>query len=219
MFNDMAVLYTGTDPSNLMTEKSVIHCPLIKIEPRSFDEPSIQAVFDDIPKYTHIVFTSKNAVDIFCDFVKSAGFTLSDIHGTVIAVGQATAKKLKHTGIEVDLVAAAEHQEGIVEELQLLDLQNAYMFLPRSSRSRPVIESFLIETCIRHQTCDLYDTVVNEPKTLPDLNLIDEIIFTSPSTVLAFLQIFSAIPKDKKITATGPVTEKALLGVLNGTKI
>ncbi|MCB1108574.1 MAG: uroporphyrinogen-III synthase [Chlamydiia bacterium] len=207
----MTVLYTGTDPSNFYTEKPLIHCPLIKIVPRSFQERKIQVVFEDLPKYTHLVFTSKNAVPIFFDFVQQAGYKLEDTKALVIAVGKATAEVLKQFQFKVDLIAKDEHQEGIIAELEWLDLENAYFLLPKSSLSRPELENYLIRRSIRFQACDLYDTETHKPSKLPNLDEVDEIVFTSPSTVLAFLQIFSAIPKDKKITPVGPVTARALL--------
>ena len=82
--------------------------------------------------------------------------------------------------------------------------------MPRSSRSRPVIAQFFQEKEIRYQACDLYDTVTQALKPKPDLKLVDEIVFTSPSTVSAFLEIFGKLPKDKKLTAIGPVTQEML---------
>ena len=67
--------------------------------------------------------------------------------------------------------------------------------------------------------CPIYDTRTVQPKVVPDLTKVDEIVFTSPSTVKAFLDVFSEIPQDKKLTTIGPVTEQALYGVLYGNEI
>jgi uroporphyrinogen-III synthase len=40
--------------------------------------------------------------------------------------------------------------------------------------------------------------------------MFDEIVFTSPSTVAAFKEIFGALPRGKKLVAIGPITEEAL---------
>jgi uroporphyrinogen-III synthase len=45
---------------------------------------------------------------------------------------------------------------------------------------------------------------------VPNLAAFDEIVFTSPSTIEAFLAIFGALPRDKILTPVGPVTEAAL---------
>jgi uroporphyrinogen-III synthase len=58
--------------------------------------------------------------------------------------------------------------------------------------------------------CDLYDTVPQKLEPIPDLNAIDEIVFTSPSTVRAFVEIFRHIPQDKTLTCLGPITQEEL---------
>jgi uroporphyrinogen-III synthase len=59
---------------------------------------------------------------------------------------------------------------------------------------------------------DLYETVAQRVEPVPDLRLFDEIVFTSPSTVDAFFEIFGHIPSGKKIVAIGPVTADRLAG-------
>jgi uroporphyrinogen-III synthase len=61
----------------------------------------------------------------------------------------------------------------------------------------------------------LYDTVTQKLEPKPDLNHVQEIVFTSPSTVLAFLEIFGALPKGKKLIAIGPITQQQLEGDRN----
>lgn len=184
----MSILYLGTHPPS----KDVIHYPIIKIVPKAIP----QHLLDE--KYTHVIFTSKNAVDL-CNI---------DLAGkTVIAIGRATAERLKGC---VPLVPEEETQEGIVELLRPLDLDDAYFFLPRSSLARKTLDNFFRKREIRYQTCDLYDTVTQKLEPLPNLDEIDEIVFTSPSTVRAFVEIFSEIPKNKKLTCQGPITEEAL---------
>jgi len=63
---------------------------------------------------------------------------------------------------------------------------------------------------VRHQVCDLYQTVFQKPGPLPDLSKVDEIIFTSPSTIKGFIAAFGAIPTNKKLTCMGPITEEEL---------
>jgi uroporphyrinogen-III synthase len=87
--------------------------------------------------------------------------------------------------------------------------------MPRSSLSRPILANFFNEREIRYQACDLYDTLSQwiEPK--PDLDQVNEVVFTSPSTVKAFLEIFGGLPKGIKCLAIGPVTQQALADLRN----
>ncbi len=210
-------LYLGTDPTEFENRGGVlghlIHYPVINIVPRSRQDPEIKRAFEEMDAYTHLIFTSKNAVNVFFSLLDRSVETLKD--KTVIAVGQVTAAHLCMQGLLPHFVAAQETQEGIVDLLQEMDLKGAYFFLPRSSLSRPVLVHFFAERGIPFQACDLYDTVSQDLGPRPDLQEIDEIIFTSPSTVKGFMEIFGALPPGKKCLAIGPVTQKALQDVLN----
>ena len=124
----------------------------------------------------------------------------------MFAVGRATAEVLER----VDCIAHIETAEGIVAELEKRDLSSANICLPRSALSRTVIPDYLHMRGVSFTAPILYDTAQRRPDPLPLLDEFDEIIFTSPSGVQAFVDIFGALPKDKQLTAMGPITEKAL---------
>jgi len=204
-------LYLGTDPAHFASQGHVtgnlIHYPVIKIVPRSLEDLELKQVYAELSKFTHVIFTSKNAVKVFFQHLASVESLKAK---TLIAIGEVTATHLSILGLSPQFVAKKETQEGVVQLLSELDLENAYFFMPRSSLSRPVIVNFFEERHIRYLACDLYDTATQILKPKPDLDQIDEIVFTSPSTVSAFLQIFGTLPKGKRLIAVGPVTEQAL---------
>lgn len=185
---------------------------MIKIVPRSAEHPEIKHALDDIAEYTHLIFTSKNAVKVFFGMFASLKLSVDILRAkTVIAIGQVTAGYLSAAGLPAHHISAEETQEGVVGLLGKLDLENAYFFMPRSSLSRPVLAHFFMQRQIRYQACDLYDTVSQEIYPKPDLDQVDEIVFTSPSTVKAFVEIFGGLPRGKKCLAIGPITQQALL--------
>lgn len=209
------ILYLGTDPTQFESQGHadghLIHYPVIKILPRSIEHPEIRLAYDDLEEYTHFIFTSKNAVKVFCEHLSELELSPHRFKTkTMIAIGEVTAAHLCAKGLPPQWTSKEETQEGVIKILSLIDLEEAYVFMPRSALSRPVLSHFFKERQIRHQTCDLYDTVTQSLDPKPDLKHIDEIIFTSPSTVKAFLEIFGQIPTDKKLFAIGPVTEEAL---------
>ena len=205
------ILYLGTDPTYFPEEGNVIHYPIIRIVPRSLKDPELKSALDDLPDYTHLIFTSKNAVRIFFEHAKKLFSDLSFLQEKQFAaVGKVTAEHLLMEGFTPSIIAKEETQEGLIKELSLLDFQDAYVFFPRSSHSRPVLLDFLQQRGVRHQACDLYDTLSHPIDPRPDLNMIDEIVFTSPSTVEAFYGLFGFIPKEKKLVVSGPITEEAL---------
>lgn len=197
------ILYLGTHPASYPAEGHLIHYPVIKLIPR----PIPRHILEDMPEYTHLIFTSKNAVAIFFQAVGKV-----DLSGkAIIAIGQSTASRLILEGYQPGHIAQEETQEGVISLLRPMDLKDGYILLPHSALARHTLENFFLERGIRHQICDLYDTVTQKIKPIPDLDTIDEIVFTSPSTVRAFVEIFSRIPDNKKLTCLGPITKEELM--------
>jgi uroporphyrinogen-III synthase len=197
------VLYLGTDPENFPDKEGLIHYPVIKTLP--LEIPC--HIWEDFAEYTHVLFTSKNAVAIFLEALKdSEGLKKKQL----IAIGKSTASKLAQTGYVPHLIAQEESQEGIIELLKTQDLHDSYIFYPRSSLARKKLEHYMMNRGIRHQICDLYETIFQKPEPIPDLDQIEEIIFTSPSTVKGFIAAFGGIPPNKKLTCIGAITQEEI---------
>lgn len=208
-------LYLGTDPSRFKTDKTVVHYPILDLKPRDYQLPEMKSAWMDFQMYTHILFTSKNAVRFFWEALQHfyPGDLLED--KTLVCIGKSTVSALEKAGVIAHRIADEETQEGMIEVLRLFELDKAYIFYPRSSLARKKIENFLIEQQIRHQVLPLYDMEVRKILPLPDLEEMDEIIFTSPSTIKAFVEVFQSVPKHIKISCIGPITEEALRGYRN----
>lgn len=205
------VLYLGTDPSHYSACAEVTHYPVIRIVPRDFTSFHIAHQFADILQYTHIILTSKNAVKVVMDILKFYHIDLMRLHQLQwICIGSSTQRALNRFGVEKTLVAKEETQEGVMKLLDLLDLRDAYLFYPRSARARPTLSCYLKVRQLRHQICDVYDTYVAGVAPLPVLAEFDEVIFTSPSTVEAFFELFPVVPKTVKLISLGPITAQSL---------
>jgi uroporphyrinogen-III synthase len=205
------ILYLGTDPSYFFANGNVLHYPIIHISAKSSSDQNIKKAFDALIEYSHIIFTSKNAVRVFFEIFDQRKDDYEILkQKKIISIGRVTSDFLLKKKIIPFLQAEEETQEGIIEKLSHEDLSHAYIFFPRSSRSRPVLLDFLQNHAIHHVACDLYDTIPQFFEPYPDLKKIDEIVFTSPSTVEAFFSLYGYIPKEKKLTVVGPVTEEAL---------
>ncbi len=199
------ILYLGLDPSSF-SKRPLIHYPVIKIVPKNPLEVELQKVFRKLPSFTHILFTSKNAVQLFFSFAK--GFFHQKIF---IAIGSETALYVRKQGYS-PLVAKIPTQEGIALLLDTLELKRASVLLPCSTLARPFLKEYLEKRKIPCKVCFLYETKHQKPEPLPSLNEIEEIVFTSPSTVDGFFKIFpSDAIKEKKLHCIGPITKDYLL--------
>ncbi len=204
------ILYLGTDPTFFKGDGEVIHYPMIRLVPRSIQDPIIQTMLTDIEFFTHLLFTSKNAVRFFLHLL-ALGNIPKDIlqQKQCICVGKVTAHHLEKEGIIPAIVAKEETQEGVIAELEEIDLASAYVCFPRSSLSRPSLVAFFVKSQIRFLVCTIYDTVPYCKGPRPHLDTIEEIVFTSPSTVEAFFQVFGMPPSHVQCACIGPITEKA----------
>ena len=128
-----------------------------------------------------------------------------------LAVGEATKRRIEEQGYSVLAAPKEETAEGLISALDQLELKDAFFFWPHSALSRPLLTDYFAERKVRFCACAVYDTKFQLPGPLPPLEEIDEIIFTSPSTVHAFLHYFGKLPKGKKLTPIGPVTKKTLM--------
>ena len=201
------IWYTGLEAPQTQANDQIIHDPLIAIQPYEKETFDIRAAFLDFRAYTHCILTSKNAAHLFADRLDDFGYALSDIEGKeVVAIGTATALALEKRGIRATQIAGKATQEGIIDLLRRSDLKEAYILLPRSACARHGLSHFLQLCGVRHQVCHLYNTVAVSRRPTVDWKQMDEIVFTSPSTVRSFLDLFGSLPKKQKITAIGPIT-------------
>lgn len=212
------ILYLGLDPGNYKAIGEITHWPIIQIVARSLSDPSLHQALKNFDCYSHLLITSKSTVTILQNYLPSLGIELYTWAKKItLTVGQATAQHLiKTCGIHPLRIAQEETAEGLIEQLKQLPLKDAHVFWPHSSQARPIIKNFLTNHKIGHTTCILYDPKpVSPPKTFSSLEEFDEIVFTSPSTIEAFLSIFGQFPKEIQLTSIGPITANHLKNVKN----
>ncbi len=204
------VLYLGLKlPEN--RDQRYVHYPIINIQPRALAQAEVQQMYHGLPAFTHAVFTSKSSVTIFFEYLQLSRYGLEALKDLqLIAVGKATAALIERLGGKVSVCAQKECAEGIIEVLESLDLSCAYILWPHSSLSRPLLRDYFLQKHIRFYECNLYDTVLNRDYPQPNLDKIEEIVFTSPSCVDAYMQIIGDLPVDKKWICQGPVTQAHL---------
>lgn len=180
---------------------NAIHCPLIETTLNASAAPPP-------PESTHLLFTSRSAVNYF----HKLGFYLE---GQVIAIGEGTAEELFNHGKSIDYLSSVATAEGVVNLLAEMDLRGAHIYWPHAEKSRRVIPDFLQAAQIPFTETRLYRTDPVKLKPLIDFDRIDEIHFTSPSTINAYLHHFGFFPQGIVLSAIGSITQRALQSVEN----
>lgn len=205
MTHNKRILYTGLHlpPSAAWgNNEQWIHCPLIAIKARDRNSTEISAAFAMLPHCTHLIFTSKTAVDLFCSHLLPESYD----HMQIFAVGQATAEKIRCHGLKEPFIAADETAEGVVALISChLAVGNCF-FWPHAAGAREVLPRFFRRHSISYYDCILYDTIALKPNPLPELTNFDVVYFTSPSTVEAFFFLFPSPPSHLLFRSLGPIT-------------
>ncbi|CRX37620.1 uroporphyrinogen-III synthase [Estrella lausannensis] len=200
------VLYLGLQPP---LEANITHYPVIAIFPLHFTVYEKERLRSSFIQAEWVLFTSKSAIDPLLRLLEGASFEGK----TVFSVGKKTASALKERGIQVDQIPEEETQEGLIALFKKHPLRGRTVFCGRSSLSRNVLKKFLLDRGAIYFDPVLYETKISyDESNKPSLNDFDEVLFTSPSTVDGFVQAFAGcpLPKNLKLKAIGPVTEKRL---------
>ncbi len=181
-------LYLGLDPSRYSVE--VTHYPIIQIRELS----NLQPYFDQLREYDHVIVTSRSVIPIYTKY--------AEVKRPVIAIGRATAALAREMGLFVSHTARLEQAEGVLEIIQ--ELKSSFFF-PHSAQARPLLPDFLKNK--KALAFPAYETVTTSKKI--DITPYDAFVFTSPSTVKAFVELYGALPK-KELIPIGPITQRIL---------
>ncbi|MDR3624193.1 MAG: uroporphyrinogen-III synthase [Chlamydiales bacterium] len=203
------VLYLGLDPARY--GKPVYHLPLIQVVEKNLNDTCYKQMWEHFSQFSLVIFTSQNVVKILCNALADRQLLELLHEKKLICIGMATQNALFEYGFN-GIVAKKETAEGVIELLQEC-LSNDNVLYLHSSCARVVIREFLKERGIQHFSQPIYDTELLFPKELPSLDEFEEIVFTSPSTVDAFLKIFKVFPKNISLLAIGPITKLYLEAV------
>ncbi|UWF57809.1 uroporphyrinogen-III synthase [Staphylococcus hyicus] len=160
------------------------HLPFIKPVPLSFDERVLKSHYD------WLIFTSKNAVNMFRPYLEHAHMK------NIAAIGEKTKQYCDSIGLEVRFYPNDYSQEGFLKThpIQKEDV----VLMPSSIKARPLLTDTLISQGIQVTKIDLYDiqvvqTSVNCAVQAMNENQIDAITFASSSAAHAFFK--TAPPK------------------------
>lgn len=224
LFGKSIVVTRCRTQSSSLSEKisdmggNAIEIPTIKIQ-KIEDNKDLENEINKIKEYTYIIFSSKNAVDIFFDKLDEMGYDCRSLYNIKIcAVGTETAKAMKSKGIIADIVPKQFIAEGLYEELKDIISENDKILIPRAKNARDFLVNKLGKKCFVKEVIT-YESVIDSDKKDMALEVIDNkevdyITFASSSTVRNFITLIGEenIEKlyDKKIISIGPITSKTI---------
>jgi len=199
------ILLPGTHPDKYRHLGIIIHRPLIKSIPLD-DYTQADKVLKRLNTFDWIVFTSTNGVEFFFQRLNAVGLDTRSI-GTVkvAAIGKTTAEKLKTFGVLVDMQPSLESSNGLLDEFKKVSIKGKRILLVRPKVGSSVLLDGLADTDAAIEAVVVYRNVDIEPEET-DFDFIDQILFTSGSTIRAFLKLYGSVPDGIKVYCLGQPT-------------
>jgi uroporphyrinogen III methyltransferase/synthase len=202
----------------------VLELPVIKVVPPT-DRQALADALLELNAYDWLVFTSVNGVASFFDFFFKAFDDMRDIGGVrIVAVGPATAARLRQLHLKVDLMPEEYVSSKIVDALVKYEsIENLRILLLRAEAASPELPKKLEERGAIVDDVACYRTVAETEDlgqaaaTLAEAGA-DWITFTSGSTVEHFNARFN-LPQllgqhpQTKLASIGPETSKAIFSL------
>lgn len=189
---------------------STSETPLIKIEHLPFINNSNM----DILKFDYIVFTSRYGVKHFLEEYGKYKPQISNLNPQlkIISVGSVTTLALRQWGIEPFFESPTQSARGIIDFFRDKP-RGSRILLPRSDKGLKALTDGLRQ----HEVTDLpvYSNRPNEQAVKQDLSQYDKILFSSPSGVEAFRDLYGVTEENKLqysglIVAKGETTYEAI---------
>lgn len=191
----------------------VIELPSIKIAPKNLEELSKEVA--RIEDYTHLIFTSKNGVDIFMKVLLEEKDSRSLSGLKICAIGSGTQAALLEHGLRADILPGIYVAESLFEKLKDHLDTDSRVLLPRAEMARDYLRKNLEELCFVKEL-HIYDTLMEGPHPLVVEKMTEDvpdyITFTSSSTVRNTISILGEkadflLKNDRlKIISIGPIT-------------
>ena len=195
----MPTLYTGlTSP-----DATYIHTPLIEIVPVD-DNTQLRRAIADIDSYDYVLFTSRYAAK----YVR----TLSVKHTRIVSIGRTTTKALHQIGVEEVYEVEEDNSYGVVSWFS--SQPRGRVLIPRSNLALSIIPEGLRLLGFEVDCVTAYINRMPEHPKKVNLDEIDRIVFTSPSTIDNFIHLYGALPEKKELVTRGPITEQHLQTIL-----
>jgi len=199
------ILLPGTHPEKYQHLGTIIHRPLIKLVPIE-DYTEADKPLKNLDAFDWIVFTSTNGVKFFFERLNAIRLDARALHSVkVAAIGATTAEMLRSYGVLVDMQPESESSAGLLEEFEKIGVAGKKILLVKPEVGSPVLFDKLSAAAAFVEVVVVYKNIDIEPQET-NFDFIDQILFTSGSTVQAFLRRYGSVPEGLKVYCLGQPT-------------
>lgn len=192
-------LYTGTICNN----PTYIHTPLIEIQSLS-DYSYIKSHL--LQPFEYLLFTSRYTVQYTFKIVRELKIDISS--ATIVSIGKTTTEALLQEGVSDLQQVAQDDSYGVID--WFAKQPKGIVVYPRSAIAFPIIFDGLQTLGFTVHAVPVYTTICPSNPRKVNLDTIQKIVFTSPSTIDNFIKVYGELPKDKEFITRGSITKSYL---------
>ena len=202
------ILVLGNHPQRYAYLGNIVHKRIIKcIGLKNTDK--IDTILQEPDKIDWLVFTSINGVKYLFKRMFELNMDIRCFGSVKIAViGQSTAKRIRELGICPDIIAAAESSKGLVKEFTKENMANKQVLFACAKIVSKELPQGLTRMGADVIQIPVYQTIDIDPGEI-NFDYIDHILFTSASTVRAFIKYYKHLPSTVTALALGEPTQRA----------
>ena len=201
------VLVLGNHPERYKHLGNIVHRRIIDCVPVD-DFTEADKICKDIAQYDWIVLTSVNAAKQLFPRLYAMGKDARALaNAKIAAIGKSTAARLSDYGIVADMIPQTESSTGLLEEFAKIDMAGKKVLLPQAEVASKELPEGLTKAGAQIQTVAVYKTIEVDPGEI-DFDYIDKVLFTSGSTVKAFVDKFGKLPPNVDALALGEPTQR-----------
>jgi len=195
--------------------------PTIEIAPPATWNECDHAI-DALYMYDGLIFTSANGVEFFFARMKERGVEIRELTSkTICVVGEKTKHTIEALGCTVTTMPEKFTALDLARMLQQDDLKGKSFLFPRGNIGNTILADTIKSLGGTVDTITVYQTLKPRNEAVHDIRAklmdrrIDVSTFTSPSTFLNFIDLFTAGEQKEllartKIAAIGPVTAQTI---------
>jgi uroporphyrinogen III methyltransferase/synthase len=200
------ILLLGNYPERYGHLGTIVHRQIIQCVEINDSEQAKQSL-QQAANHDWIVFTSGNGIKFFFKKLYALGLDARIFANTQFAViGAASGERLAEFGIKADLTAEIESSAGLLKAFSSIDVAGLSILLPQAEVSSEELPIGLSARGAKVDKLDVYKTIEKEIENV-DLDYLDQILFTSGSTVRAFVKKFGSVPEHIEALCLGVPTQ------------
>ncbi len=152
------------------------------------NQPTLRCEIQSLRKYNWIVFTSRNAIQLFFEAVKSEHIDFRSFASIKFAVvGRGTGEYLETYGFHADYTPEIYTTEALANGLVHVVKSEVMILIPRAKQGSKILTDIFDAAGFRYYDLPIYDLSV-QPAALSDLSGLTYITFESGSGVHGFFQ-------------------------------